>query len=82
MRSNQRVYRWILLAILLGQALLLSYRLADQSMWTDEMYTYRIVVSSTVSDALAQISLTETRPPLRASSAQTHLLQFARRCVT
>jgi len=53
-----------MLPILLGQALLLTFRLADQSMWTDEMFTVRIVHSPTVAEALAQIRLTENRPPL------------------
>jgi hypothetical protein len=54
---------WIVL-ILLGQLFLLSYRLADQCMWTDEMYTARIVRMPTLQDAVAQIRLTESRPPL------------------
>jgi hypothetical protein len=33
-------------------------------MWTDEMYTARIVYSQTPEEALAQIQLTENRPPL------------------
>jgi 4-amino-4-deoxy-L-arabinose transferase-like glycosyltransferase len=57
-------YPWIVLLILIGQALLLTFRLADQSMWTDEMFTARIVHSPTLEEALAQIRLTENRPPL------------------
>ncbi|UCC62818.1 MAG: glycosyltransferase family 39 protein [Anaerolineae bacterium] len=57
-------YLWIVLLILLGQALLLTFQLADQSLWTDEMYTARIVYSQTVQEAVAKIRLTENRPPL------------------
>jgi len=57
-------YLWIVLLILLGQVLLLTFRLADQSLWTDEMYTARIVYSQTVQEALVKIRLTENRPPL------------------
>lgn len=57
-------YLWIILLILVGQAFLLAFRLADQSMWTDEMHTARIVRSPSLKEALAQIQLTENRPPL------------------
>lgn len=62
--SLSRSILGVALLILLGQALLLTTQVADQAMWSDEMYTARIVNMPTVDTALAQVRLTETRPPL------------------
>ncbi len=62
--KNLVSHLWAMVLILVGQTLLLSFQLADQSMWTDEMHTARIVRSANLAEALSQIQLTENRPPL------------------
>jgi len=56
---------WIMLPILLGQMFLLSYRLADQSMWTDEMFSASLTYHATPGEVLDQVRRTERRPPLQ-----------------
>ena len=61
---QHQFYLWVLITILLGQIIFLSFRLADQSMWTDEMFTYCTVHTPTLTGALDHIRVTENRPPL------------------
>ncbi len=63
-RSLTQPVVWLALLILLGQTVLLTHQLADQAQWSDEMFTTRVVYMPTIDAALAQIRLTETRPPL------------------
>lgn len=67
-RQDTPRYLWIVLLVLLGQALFLTFRLADQSMWTDEMHTAYLTHLRTPAEALDQIRHIERRPPLQFMS--------------
>jgi len=59
---------WLIIGLLLLQTMLLTFRLADQSMWTDEGYTAFLARLDTPGEALAQIRRIERRPPAQFMS--------------
>ncbi|HET7378290.1 MAG TPA: glycosyltransferase family 39 protein, partial [Anaerolineae bacterium] len=63
--TSGRIYRWLMVLLLLAQTYLLTFRLANQSMWTDEMYTSAVMHLPNITDVIEQVRRIERRPPLQ-----------------
>lgn len=63
--TSGRSYRWLMVLLLLAQTYLLTFHLANQSMWTDEMYTSAVMHLPNITDVIEQVRRIERRPPLQ-----------------